>query len=225
MLNSIQNLFNKTNVNPEKEQLKVTLNIYDILQPGFLTNVGYIIGIGVYHTGIEIGKKEYCFGGHNLDNQTGVFVVKPKIGPQDVPYKQSIQMGFSKLNKEELKNLIAELSDEYMGTTYNLLTRNCNHFSEDLCKRLTGKSLPGWINRAAKLGAMFPCVIPTEWVDPPDAQAVTASGNVSETKEESKTTNNKRTSNNMQLEMPLIENNEMDQLVKAALHRPEASTK
>jgi hypothetical protein len=34
---------------------------------------------------------------------------------------------------------------------------------------LTGKQAPGWINRAAKLGTMFPCVIPTEWVEPPDA--------------------------------------------------------
>jgi hypothetical protein len=34
---------------------------------------------------------------------------------------------------------------------------------------LTGKQAPGWVNRAAKLGTMFPCVIPTEWVEPPDA--------------------------------------------------------
>ncbi|KAG1048204.1 hypothetical protein G6F43_009386 [Rhizopus delemar] len=174
MFNSIHNLFSKTNVDPEKEQFKITLNVYDILQPGFLTNVGYVLGIGVYHTGVEIGKKEYCFGGHNYENHTGVFVVQPKIGPHDVPYKQSIHMGYSKLSQKEIEKVISELSDEYMGTSYNLLTRNCNHFSDNLCKRLTGKSIPGWINRAAKLGAMFPCVIPTEWVDPPDAQAVVA---------------------------------------------------
>ncbi|KAG0736043.1 hypothetical protein G6F22_011328 [Rhizopus arrhizus] len=89
-------------------------------------------------------------------------------------------MGYSKLSQKEIEKVISELSDEYMGTSYNLLTRNCNHFSDNLCKRLTGKSIPGWINRAAKLGAMFPCVIPTEWVDPPDAQAVVATSSTVE---------------------------------------------
>ena len=49
--------------------------------------------------------------------------------------------------------------------------RNCNHFTDELCKRLTGKTPPGWINRAAKLGTMFPCVIPDEWIEPPEFEA------------------------------------------------------
>lgn len=102
-------------------------------------------------------------------------------------------MGYTNLSKKQVDKVLQDISKEYIGTSYNLLTRyaiqkkvlseificvhthsisyrNCNHFSEDLCKRLTGKTAPGWINRAAKLGTMFPCVIPTEWVEPPDAQ-------------------------------------------------------
>mmetsp|Transcript_16370 Transcript_16370/g.18199 ORF Transcript_16370/g.18199 Transcript_16370/m.18199 type:complete len:232 (+) Transcript_16370:25-720(+) len=30
--------------------------------------------------------------------------------------------------------------------------RNCNHFSSALCKRLVGKDVPGWVNRAARVG-------------------------------------------------------------------------
>ncbi|KAI8981762.1 PPPDE putative peptidase domain-containing protein [Mycotypha africana] len=83
-------------------------------------------------------------------------------------------MGFSNLSQNQIEKILYDISREYVGTSYKLLTRNCNHFSEDLCKRLTGKSSPRWINRAAKLGTMFPCVIPTEWVDPPDAVSAVA---------------------------------------------------
>ncbi|KAL9539486.1 hypothetical protein MBANPS3_010234 [Mucor bainieri] len=92
-------------------------------------------------------------------------------------------MGYTNLSQRQVDKVLQEISKEYVGTSYKLLTRvkkmdantaqrNCNHFSEDLCKRLTGKQAPGWINRAAKLGTMFPCVIPTEWVEPPDATAI-----------------------------------------------------
>ncbi|KAI9267715.1 PPPDE putative peptidase domain-containing protein [Helicostylum pulchrum] len=170
MLNLISKVFSKAEISKEQEQRKIVLNVYDMLQPGFITNFGYAMGIGIYHSGIEIGEHEYCFGGHDYEHVTGVFMVQPKIGPQGPLFKQSLHMGYTNLSKKQVDKVLQEISKEYIGTSYNLLTRNCNHFSEDLCKRLTGKTAPGWINRAAKLGTMFPCVIPTEWVEPPDAQ-------------------------------------------------------
>ncbi|CAO3619793.1 unnamed protein product [Mucor fragilis] len=172
MFDLIRNAFNKTEVDSEQEKRKIVLNVYDMLQPGFITNVGYCLGIGIYHSGIEIGEHEYCFGGHDYEHVTGVFMVQPKIGPQGLLFKQSINMGYTNLSQQQVDKVLKEISKEYVGTSYKLLTRNCNHFSEDLCKRLTGKQAPGWINRAAKLGTMFPCVIPTEWVEPPDATAI-----------------------------------------------------
>ncbi|KAG2231307.1 hypothetical protein INT48_006418 [Thamnidium elegans] len=163
MFNLISKVFNKAEISKEQEQRKIVLNVYDMLQPGFITNFGYAMGI-------EIGEHEYCFGGHDYEHVTGVFMVQPKIGPQGPLFKQSIHMGYTNLSKKQVDKVLQDISKEYIGTSYNLLTRNCNHFSEDLCKRLTGKTAPGWINRAAKLGTMFPCVIPTEWVEPPDAQ-------------------------------------------------------
>lgn len=32
---------------------------------------------------------------------------------------------------------------------YHQLYRNCNHFANDLCERLTGKPAPEWVNRLA----------------------------------------------------------------------------
>ncbi|CAG8465228.1 1050_t:CDS:2 [Scutellospora calospora] len=108
---------------------------------------------GVFHSGVEVFDKEYNFGGHDFD-ATGVFLMKPRTGPPNVTFKDSIFMGYTSMTKEDVKNAINELSKEWSGNSYNL---NCNHFSSELCKILVGKPAPNWINRAAKLGTLFPC--------------------------------------------------------------------
>jgi hypothetical protein len=40
------------------------------------------------------------------------------------------------------------------------LERNCNHFAEDLCKRLCGSGIPSWVNRAASIGNLFSGLVP-----------------------------------------------------------------
>ncbi|KAK9145011.1 hypothetical protein Sjap_004914 [Stephania japonica] len=45
-----------------------------------------------------------------------------------------------------------DLSKSYTGTSYNLITKNCNHFCNDMSLRLIGKRIPHWINRLAKIG-------------------------------------------------------------------------
>ncbi|RIB04454.1 PPPDE putative peptidase domain-containing protein [Gigaspora rosea] len=126
-----------------------------------------MFGIGVFHSGVEVYDKEYNFGGHDFDS-TGVFVMRPRIGPPNVTFKESVFMGHTSLSKEEVKNVIEELSREWSGNSYNLLTRNCNHFTSDLCNILVGKPAPNWINRAAKLGTLFPCVVPNDWIEAPE---------------------------------------------------------
>lgn len=75
-----------------------------------------------------------------------------------------------------------EVSEEFLGTNYNLLTNNCNHFTSALCERLTGKAAPGWVNRAASIGLALPCVVPKEWIAPPDHE--TAEGELLDDEEE-----------------------------------------
>ena len=41
---------------------------------------------------------------------------------------------------------------DWPGNSYHLTARNCNHFSEAMCKILGVSSFPGWVNRAAKVG-------------------------------------------------------------------------
>ncbi|KAI8368368.1 PPPDE putative peptidase domain-containing protein [Choanephora cucurbitarum] len=152
-------------------------------------------------------------------------------------------MGYTNLSQKEIDQVLQDISKEYVGTSYKLLTRNCNHFSEDLCKRLTGRTAPGWINRAAKLGTMFPCVIPTEWIEPPDADTSSpSSSSVASnaplqhnkkspppihTDNKRKSTNRRHSSSTDSIKLvrtPVLENDELDcssPVKEPDTHRPE----
>ncbi|CEJ04181.1 hypothetical protein RMCBS344292_18148 [Rhizopus microsporus] len=170
MLDFIKNGFYNS-IQTESDQLRphVYVNVYDMLQPNYITNIGYYaFGLGIFHSGVEINGKEYCFGGHAMSNVTGVFVVEPKIGIPELILKRTIDMGSMRLTDKEFEETLTAISDEFTGPSYNLLMRNCNHFTEEFVYRLTQKRTPTWINRAAKLGTMFPCVVPWEWIQPPE---------------------------------------------------------
>ncbi|CAO0789913.1 unnamed protein product [Mucor circinelloides] len=169
MFEFISTLFNgNTNANDPTKQ-RVYVNVYDMIQPNYITQFGYYaLGVGVFHSGVEIGGKEYCFGGHDIPNVTGVFVIEPRIGIPELKLKQTFDMGTTHLTEKEIEDLLLQLSDEFTGPSYNLLSRNCNHFTEEFVVNLTQKTIPAWINRAAKLGNMFPCVVPWEWIQPPE---------------------------------------------------------
>lgn len=75
-----------------------------------------------------------------------------------------------------------EVSEQFLGERYNLLTNNCNHFTSALCERLTGKVAPAWMNRAASVGLALPCMVPREWIQPPDHE--TAEGELLDEEED-----------------------------------------
>jgi len=52
----------------------------------------------------------------------------------------------------EVRSVMEELAAEYKGNAYNLITKNCNHFCNDACVKLTGNSIPSWVNRLARIG-------------------------------------------------------------------------
>lgn len=65
---------------------------------------------------------------------------------------------------------VVKASLVFLGPSYNLLTRNCNHFSSHLCAALTGQPAPAYLNRAASIGVALPCVVPAGWVEPPECE-------------------------------------------------------
>lgn len=76
-------------------------------------------------------------------------------------------MGETEKTENEFVELLTELSNEYLGDTYHILTKfkslkssNCNHFSSELCLRLVDKEIPKWINRLANIASCIPCFVP-----------------------------------------------------------------
>jgi hypothetical protein len=94
---------------------------------------------------------EFSFGGHEY-SFSGIFKVTPRQGPPGVSFRESIEMGEVEMTRAEVTSLMVSLGEKYTGRSYNLLTRNCNHFAEEVLEILCNRRLPGWVNRLAGLG-------------------------------------------------------------------------
>merc|ERR1712070_582390 len=67
-------------------------------------------------------------------------------------YRQTILIGYTGIDPDEMQIMIEdEMSLEWLGSSYDLLSRNCCTFSRELCKRLTGNSIPDWVDRLPRL--------------------------------------------------------------------------
>ena len=124
------------------------------------------------HSGVVINGKEYAYGGHDRRGVTGVYWTRPRTEPPGGSFRTEILQGFTFATQAEIDAIVRHCSDEFHGPAYNLLTRNCNHFTSYLCQKLTGRPGPAWLNRAASIGVALPCVVPRDWIEPPDHEGV-----------------------------------------------------
>ncbi|KAF4353500.1 hypothetical protein F8388_013792 [Cannabis sativa] len=136
-------------------KVPVYLNVYDLTP---INGYAYWLGLGVYHSGVQVHDVEYAFGAHDHAT-TGIFEVEPKVCP-GFTFRKSILIGRTDLGPKDVRTLMEKLAEEYSGNTYHLITKNCNHFCNDVCIRLTGKPIPRWVNRLARLGLFCNCVLP-----------------------------------------------------------------
>lgn len=124
---------------------------YSILN--YLLLIGVWISLCFLH--IPIGKfpvhgMEYGYGAHDFPI-SGVFEVEPKSCPGFI-YRCSVPLGRIKMPPSEFQAFLENVASEYHGDTYHLISKNCNHFTDDIAQRLTGKGIPGWVNRLARVG-------------------------------------------------------------------------
>ncbi|KAJ1413134.1 PPPDE putative peptidase domain [Sesbania bispinosa] len=124
----------------------VYLNVYDLTT---MNGYAYWLGLGVYHSGVQVHGIEYGFGAHEHDT-TGIFEVQPRHCP-GFTFRKSILIGTTDLGPRDVRAFMEKLAQEYSGNTYHLISKNCNHFCDDVCVKLTGKSIPRWVNRLARL--------------------------------------------------------------------------
>jgi hypothetical protein len=93
--------------------------------------------------------KEWSFG--YCENGTGVFCCPPAMNPM-YTHRESIVLGHIFLSRRHIGQILLELSQEWNGSSYDPLSRNCNHFCDALCERLGVQKLPLWVNRFANAG-------------------------------------------------------------------------
>ncbi|KAL8542880.1 hypothetical protein ACS0TY_003678 [Phlomoides rotata] len=133
----------------------VYLNVYDLTPAnGYF----YWAGVGVFHSGVEVHGTEYAFGAHDFSS-SGVFEVEPRQCP-GFRFRKSIFIGTTHLNHKQVREFMEHQATNYCGDTYHLVVKNCNHFCEDICYKLTGNRMPKWVNRLAKIGSYCNCILP-----------------------------------------------------------------
>ncbi|XP_065571290.1 deubiquitinase DESI2-like [Artemia franciscana] len=153
---------------PRMAQEPVILNVYDMFWTNEYTSS---LGIGVFHSGVEVYGTEYAYGGHPFPF-SGTFEIVPRdaenLGPQ-FKFKESLHIGFTDFTDEDVKNIVESMSSDYRGDKYHLINRNCNHFCNELSKVLCGREIPSWVNRLASMSNYLPFIekwLPKEWLTP-----------------------------------------------------------
>ncbi|XP_022968433.1 deSI-like protein At4g17486 [Cucurbita maxima] len=139
----------------------VMLHIYDVTNSGSdktnntIVNINKIfkdgIGLGgIFHSAVQVyGDDEWSFG--FCEQGTGVFSCPSGQNPM-YTYRESINLGKTNCSIFKVNQILRELSREWPGSSYDLLSRNCNHFCDQFCEMLSVSKLPGWVNRFANAG-------------------------------------------------------------------------
>jgi len=143
---ALDNLIQKLILSNSKKSIhnRVHLNIYNITKSN---DFFHMLGMGIYHTGVQIRGKEYAFA-----SQFGIFYTLPN-DIDSAHLRESIEINTFHGTEEDLNKIFYELSFEFHENAYHLLEKNCNHFSDALLNKLFYANNPGYINRMACLGA------------------------------------------------------------------------
>ncbi|KAK7283615.1 hypothetical protein RIF29_13254 [Crotalaria pallida] len=139
----------------------VILHIYDVTNSGSEKTNSTILQInkifkdgiglgGIFHSAVQVyGDDEWSFG--FCEQGTGVFSCPSGKNPM-YTYRESLILGKTNFSIFKVNQILRELSREWPGSSYDLLSRNCNHFCDEFCERLGVPKLPGWVNRFANAG-------------------------------------------------------------------------
>eukprot|EP00930_Biecheleria_cincta_P083764 TRINITY_DN73271_c0_g1_i1.p1 TRINITY_DN73271_c0_g1~~TRINITY_DN73271_c0_g1_i1.p1 ORF type:complete len:612 (-),score=123.29 TRINITY_DN73271_c0_g1_i1:46-1881(-) len=130
----------------------VWLHIYDVKESvEWVNNLIRPAGAGAFHAAVEVFGMEWSFG-YSSEEKTGVYSCYPRSNKQH-KYRESVAMGGTPLAPVLVSEILGQLAREWPGQSYDLLLRNCCHFSDALCRRLGVGPAPAWMTALASAGA------------------------------------------------------------------------
>lgn len=137
---------------------EVALSIYELDGVLSLTAVTEFLGMGrAYHVGVEVYWLEWSFGWSEVGS--GVFP-HPIGGCSLGTFVGRVPLGQTHCSVEEVTSILGQLRSEYGGQSYDVLRRNCVHFSMDLVQRLGVPEPPPWVGSLAVVARSF-----AQWLD------------------------------------------------------------
>lgn len=143
----------------------VTLNVYDIGSSGYWRAVNKVLrplGTGLFHCGVEVYNWEWSFSFCRLP-EDGLVPVEVLMGPgifcctpkkcDGHSFCTDVLMGHTFLSEEDMIMLLGKMESNWPICGYDILKRNCCHFSSEFCRRLGVGDIPRWVVNMANAGA------------------------------------------------------------------------
>lgn len=144
-----------------RRKMPVELLVYDITKGNSELFSSVLLGKkleAIYHSSILVHGKEFWYGGN-------IFMSKPPMsqhfGPTleksnsmnlqqstYLPQLKCVHLGYTLMTLDEIveyqneNHIGAPMSEKFTKESYDVLTRNCNHYSNELAQVLCGNSIP-----------------------------------------------------------------------------------
>ena len=127
----------------------VEVYIYDLAR-GMASQFSGLVGFdleGIWHTAIVCYGTEWFFGGGGVEQSSpgGTMLGQPL---------RKEALGVTQLDFRAFHEYLEGLRrDRFQGHRYSLLDHNCNNFSEEVARFLTGRGIPSYILECCRMMA------------------------------------------------------------------------
>jgi len=136
----------------DKAMRNVVVHLYDLSENiRSLNGALDVFGFGAFHVGVECFGKEWSYG---FDGVTSSLPRKHHT----FIYRASYDLGSVPCSEREFERILAFMKEDWVGEEYDLLSRNCISFCNDLLLNLGLDGLPSKVTNLPDTAASVPAM-------------------------------------------------------------------